>query len=188
MTTTPLSGQPDILGGLSPETEAVLQSTVEHEYGVFLGLVAKSRNKTPADIDKIAQGRVWTGGAARQLGLVDQFGDLDDAIAFAAKQAKLKQGGWHAKYLGSGPNPYASVIERMLGRDTQALHRARGQDLFAHFALQQDERTGRVVQDMRAARPARARRPLPRMPGAAGEAGWKADGRAFRAAELAQGA
>ena len=49
----------------------------------------QSRRKSPADIDRIAQGRVWDGGTARQLGLVDGFGGMDEAIAKAAQLAKL---------------------------------------------------------------------------------------------------
>src|SRR5690606_9176902 len=67
---TPLSGQPDLVGGFTPEVDGFLQATIEHEYGVFLNLVAQSRGKSAAEIDTIAQGRVWDGGTARQLGLV----------------------------------------------------------------------------------------------------------------------
>ena len=58
-------------------------------YRNFLGIVAKARRKSPADIDRIAQGRVWDGGSARQLGLVDGFGGMDEAVAKAAELAKL---------------------------------------------------------------------------------------------------
>jgi len=146
--TTPLSGQPDVIGGLTPETEQVLQMTVEHEYGVFLGLVGQSRHKTPQQVDAIGQGRVWTGGMARQNGLVDQFGNLDDALAYAAQKAGLKQGGWHAKYLGSTGNPYASLIEKLMGRNTEA-HSARAQDLFAQMAMAEQDRSWRIAHDMR---------------------------------------
>lgn len=77
--TTPLSGQPDLVAGLTPEVDAILQSSVENTYAEFLALVGKSRGKTPAEIDTVGQGRVWDGGTARQLGLVDQFGGLDEA-------------------------------------------------------------------------------------------------------------
>ena len=87
--TTPLSGQPDLIGGLSPEAGALIQAGVESSYRRFLGIVAQSRHRTPQQIDTIAQGRVWDGGTARQLGLVDQFGGLDDAIAKAAALANL---------------------------------------------------------------------------------------------------
>ncbi|HEX2624733.1 MAG TPA: S49 family peptidase, partial [Sphingomicrobium sp.] len=68
---------------------ALIQAGVESNYRTFLSIVAQSRHKTPQDIDRIAQGRVWDGGSARQIGLVDRFGGLDDAIAAAASAAKL---------------------------------------------------------------------------------------------------
>ena len=87
--TTPMSGEPDVLNGPSPEAEQLLQTGVDSIYRRFLGIVSESRHKSPADIDKIAQGRVWDGGTAHQLGLVDGFGGMDDAIAKAAELAKL---------------------------------------------------------------------------------------------------
>jgi protease-4 len=115
--TTPLSGQPDVLGGLNPETQAMAQAAIENGYARFLTIVAKSRNKTPAQINEIAQGRVWDGGTARQIGLVDQYGGLDDAIAWAAQKAGLKEGGWHAKYLGGKTDPYRSLLQEMMRKD-----------------------------------------------------------------------
>jgi protease-4 len=87
--TTPLSGEPDLLKGPSPEVGRLLQSGVEGTYRRFLLLVAKSRHMTPERVDQIAQGRIWDGGTARQLGLVDAFGGLDDAVREAARMAKL---------------------------------------------------------------------------------------------------
>ena len=87
--TTPLSGEPDILNGPSPEANQLLQTSVESIYARFLGIVAQSRKKSPQQIDQIAQGRVWDGGTARQLGLVDGFGSMDEAIAKAAELARL---------------------------------------------------------------------------------------------------
>ena len=78
-----------MLNGPSPEANQLLQTSVESIYARFLGIVAQSRKKTPQQIDQIAQGRVWDGGTARQLGLVDGFGSLDEAIAKAAELAKL---------------------------------------------------------------------------------------------------
>ena len=59
-------------------------------YGDFVAKVAAGRGKTPADIVPIAQGRVWTGRAALENGLVDKLGGLRDAIAFAKQKAGLK--------------------------------------------------------------------------------------------------
>jgi len=87
--TTPLSGEPDLLKGPSPEAGALIQAGINSVYGKFLGLVAAARHKSPAEVDKIAQGRVWDGGTAHQLGLVDGFGGMDMAIGKAAELAKL---------------------------------------------------------------------------------------------------
>jgi protease-4 len=111
--TTPLSGQPDVLGGLSPAIEAVIQQQIESGYGRFVGLVAASRHKSPQDIDKIAQGRIWDGGTARQLGLVDEFGGIDTALAWAAKTAGAKT--WHAVYLGADADPFRALLDQIGG-------------------------------------------------------------------------
>jgi protease-4 len=87
--TTPLSGEPDLLKGPSPEANQLIQTGVESMYSRFLGIVAASRHKTPQQIDQIAQGRVWDGGTARQIGLVDGFGGVNEAIAKAAQLAGL---------------------------------------------------------------------------------------------------
>jgi protease-4 len=147
--TTPISGQPDVMGGLSPEISAMLQSGVESNYARFLGIVAKARGKTPAQIDTIAQGRVWDGGTARQLGLVDQFGGLDDAVAYAAKAAKLDDGGWHAKYLGSENDPYASLLERLMRSDDESAPPAEARDWAAMVADRQMAGIGRALDDVR---------------------------------------
>jgi protease-4 len=87
--TTPLSGEPDLLRGPSPEVNQLLQTGVNAMYARFLAIVAESRHKTPAEIDRIAQGRVWDGGTAHQLGLVDGFGGMSEAVAKAAQLANL---------------------------------------------------------------------------------------------------
>jgi protease IV len=87
--TTPLSGEPDFLRGPSPEADRLLQMGVDGTYRRFLALVSAARKMPVADVDKIAQGRIWDGGTARQLRLVDAFGGLDDAVREAARLAKL---------------------------------------------------------------------------------------------------
>jgi protease-4 len=146
--TTPLSGQPDILAGFTPEVDALLQKTIENGYARFIGLVAKSRGKTPEQIDAIAQGRVWDGGTARQIGLVDQFGDLDNALEWTAKQAKLGDGDWHAKFLGSKPSPYETLIEQFLAPDRTEGGRGPAQDLFGLAAGREQDLTRRLMGDL----------------------------------------
>jgi protease IV len=87
--TTPLSGEPDLFKGPSPEANQLIQTGVEAMYGRFLSVVAASRHKTPSQVDQIAQGRVWDGGTARQIGLVDGFGGMSEAVAKAAQLAGL---------------------------------------------------------------------------------------------------
>ncbi|NCT66972.1 MAG: signal peptide peptidase SppA [Rhodanobacteraceae bacterium] len=87
--TTPLAGSFDIRRPLSPQLEAILTSVIGRGYHEFIGKVAKARGKTPEQVDAIAQGRVWSGAQAKERGLVDKLGGLDDAIAAAAARAKL---------------------------------------------------------------------------------------------------
>jgi len=91
LATTELAGALRLDRELSPLAAGVLQQGVNHVYQQFLALVAEARNSTPAQVNQIAQGRVWTGNAALQLGLVDQLGSLSDAINAAAKRADLSQ-------------------------------------------------------------------------------------------------
>nr|WP_314263551.1 signal peptide peptidase SppA [uncultured Moellerella sp.] len=88
VSTTPLADI-SVTKGLSPEFADMMQITIENGYSTFINLVAKSRGKTPAEVDKIAQGRVWIGSDAKKIGLVDQLGDFDDAVTKAAELAKL---------------------------------------------------------------------------------------------------
>ena len=65
------------------ETE-LMQASVEHIYDRFLNIVAEGRKMSTEDVDAIAQGRVWTGAQALEIGLVDAIGTLDDAIMYTA--------------------------------------------------------------------------------------------------------
>ncbi len=74
---------------LSPMAAQVMQQGVDFTYAEFLRVVSAGRKSTPAEINRIAQGRVWTGTQAHALHLVDRLGDLDAAILSAAHLAKL---------------------------------------------------------------------------------------------------
>ncbi len=73
----------------SPQELAIYQRMVNSIYDVFLNKVAKGRNIPKAKVAEIAQGRVWSGTAAKKIGLVDEIGGLNEAIAHSAKLAKL---------------------------------------------------------------------------------------------------
>ena len=132
--TTPLSGEPDILAGPNETFDRVAQATIENGYRDFLTRVATSRHKTVQQVDAIGQGRVWAGGTARQLGLVDRLGGLDDAIAEAAKRAKLKAGDYHVKSIEEEPDAFAEFLTEMTRSDDPKSVRL---DLFGHAALRQ---------------------------------------------------
>jgi protease-4 len=74
---------------LSSGMSKLFQLNVERGYQDFITLVAKNRNMTLEQVDAIAQGRVWSGIRAKELGLVDELGDIEDAIIAAAQLAKL---------------------------------------------------------------------------------------------------
>jgi protease-4 len=144
--TTPLSGQPDVITGFTPELDAMMQSGVEAGYARFINLVAKSRGKSAEQVERFAEGRVWDGGTARQLGMVDQFGGLDEALASAAQLAKLET--WHAQDYSSSADPYASLIERLGGGEEDEEGAAAGRDIFALVAERQQARLAALVADL----------------------------------------
>ncbi|MFN2098709.1 signal peptide peptidase SppA [Altererythrobacter sp. MF3-039] len=144
--TTPLSGQPDIIGGLTPEMDAILQASIAAGYEKFLGRVSTSRDLTRDRTDEIGQGRIWDGGTARQIGLVDQYGGLDEALDWVAKEAKLADGEWHATYIGEGSQEYDTLLSALLfGGESSA--KGAG-DIFSLAARQQDELGARLQSDL----------------------------------------
>ncbi|ECJ4415393.1 signal peptide peptidase SppA [Salmonella enterica subsp. enterica serovar Give] len=98
---------------LSPEVQQMMQLSIEYGYKRFITLVADARKRTPEQIDKIAQGHVWTGEDAKANGLVDSLGDFDDAVTKAAELAKLKQ--WHLDYYQDEPTVLDMVMDSMTG-------------------------------------------------------------------------
>lgn len=89
--TTALAGAMRIDRPLDAVTARTIQSNINNGYRRFLDIVAEGRDMEVADVDKIAQGQVWSGQRAQQIGLVDKLGTLNDAIKAAAERAQLKQ-------------------------------------------------------------------------------------------------
>jgi protease-4 len=88
--TTPYSGQPDIAGQLNDPARGLIQASVADIYRRFVGLVAQARKLPVAEVEQVAEGRVWSGTQALQLRLVDAHGGLDAAVTEAGKLAKLE--------------------------------------------------------------------------------------------------
>jgi protease IV len=88
--TAPYADAPSATRPLNTMEQKMLQSGVDSIYHTFKSRVAKGRKKSMDYVDSIAQGRVWLGSDAISVGLVDRIGTLNDALASAAKMAKLK--------------------------------------------------------------------------------------------------
>jgi protease-4 len=146
--TTPLSGQPDVLGGTNPTVDAIFQAGIENGYNEFIGRVAEARHMTPERVNAIAQGHVWDGGTARQLGLVDRFGTLKDAIAEAAKRAGLDPAKVHPEYLEKKPSRLAQIAAQ-LARDDDDDDAATQGDAFSRIAAQRRAIFAEVLGEVR---------------------------------------
>ena len=141
--TTPLSGEPDLLRGPSPEADQLIQTGIEATYRRFLSLVSAARKLPVQRVNEIAQGRVWDGGAARQLGLVDRFGSLNDAIAEAARRANLDPAEARAVYLEKEP----SFVDRLLRSMGGAEDQAGAPDAFSRIAIRPQLLLARALAD-----------------------------------------
>ena len=146
--TTPLSGEPDLLRGPSPEANQLMQASVESIYRKFLGIVAQNRRKSPQEIDRIAQGRVWDGGTARQLGLVDGFGGMDEAVAKAAELAKLGTYERGLRYL-ERPQSLRESLMALLSTDDLDEEDAAPSDAFAALGGQPEQELATAIADLR---------------------------------------
>ena len=109
--TTPLTSI-DPFGGLNDEFKSILQSNIEFGYQKFTDLVAKGRNMDPEAVEAIAQGRIWQGDKAMELGLVDVLGDTQVAIEKAAELAELSD--WSVRYLEDPLNPRDEIIRQLM--------------------------------------------------------------------------
>ncbi|MGE5343064.1 MAG: signal peptide peptidase SppA [Candidatus Omnitrophota bacterium] len=96
---------------ISPEVAAAMQTMIDRGYADFVNLVAKARKKSYAQVDEIAQGRVWSGVDAYRLGLVDHLGNFSEAIGAAARLAKLDNK-YKIRYFRQKPD----LKERLLSR------------------------------------------------------------------------
>ena len=111
-TTTWLAGAFDPRRPLDPRLRQLIQTSIEQVYRDFTGKAAAARQQTPAQIDAVGQGRVWTGAQALERGLVDRLGRFDEAVASAAQRAKLADGQWRLVYVEAS----RGRLDRWLGR------------------------------------------------------------------------
>ncbi len=99
------------------EFEAINESVIDI-YETFVNLVADGRDMSYAEVDAIAQGRVWTGSRAQEIGLVDEIGNLQDAIEYAAEAAGIDD--YITKELPKMMDPFEELIKSLTGETTAA--------------------------------------------------------------------
>lgn len=94
---------------LSEQQRAWLDEMITDVYDEFLQRVADGRGMSVEQVDQIAQGRVWSGTAAKEIGLIDEFGDLEDAIAEAAAMAELDD--FRLRELPEQKDPFQEIMK-----------------------------------------------------------------------------
>lgn len=108
--TTALAGQSDPLRGIGDDISGIMGESVRYIYDEFIGKVAGYRGKSVEEIDLVARGRVWVGSQAHAHGLVDELGNIDDAIRAAAGLAELDEDAYAIEYF----DPPLSLLDRLL--------------------------------------------------------------------------
>lgn len=99
---------------INKDEGTILQELVDSTYEQFLSKVSEGRHLSRDSVHAIAQGRVWTGAKAKELGLVDRIGNLDDAIACAARASKLKE--YRIEEYPKTKDPITVLIEKFTGK------------------------------------------------------------------------
>ena len=119
--TTRWAGAFDPTRPFDPAVGELIQTTIDHGYAQFIGNVARARQRTPAQIDAIARGRVWSGAQAKDRGLVDEFGGLREAIAGAATLAHLDKGQYRVDYIEKPMTTFERLFSGF-GDDSSRMH------------------------------------------------------------------
>ena len=110
--------------------DKIFESWGADVYDRFVNFVAESRSKSYEDIINIAGGRVWIAKSAKEIGLVDEIGGINDAITYAAKISELED--YKIKYYSESPSPEALILEELIEnfdvsiRDTKVLSTLNG--------------------------------------------------------------
>src|SRR5690606_22708107 len=140
--TTPISGGATMARPLAPEVARSLQLIVQNGYSRFLRIVAEARGMTTDQVDAIGQGRIWSGQAALELGLVDQLGSLEETLDAAARLAGLDT--YETNLLGPRLSPLQLFVRDVLQNSNAAA-------LFAGTAFPGDD--WRLLRELFAALP-----------------------------------
>jgi protease-4 len=115
--TSPMADIMSSSRGVTPREAEIIQAEIERIYDNFITRVAEGRKMSKADVDSIAQGRVWTGADAKRLKLVDEFGGLERAIELAAQKAKLDN--YRIQELPFVKDPIEKILDKISGKSKE---------------------------------------------------------------------
>ena len=148
---TPLSGEPDVYQGTTPQVDALIQAGINQTYARFTGLVAAARHLPVARVDEIGQGHVWDGVTAKKIGLIDRFGGLSDAIAAAARLARLDPARVHPVYVERPVSLKRRLLHFLTSTsdDTGGPASAAARDPFAGLTRRPDMALAQAIGDAR---------------------------------------
>ncbi|MDR2679697.1 MAG: signal peptide peptidase SppA [Tannerella sp.] len=133
----------DISRPMRDDERALMQGYIERFYDLFLTRSAEGRGMTKEEVNAIAQGRVWTGEQALEIGLVDEIGDLDRAIEVAAELAGLTD--YDVKTVINTKDPLMDYLKKQMGDvKSSIINDALGEDVELFRMLQTVKRTGGV--------------------------------------------
>ena len=108
----------DVMTPMSATAKNTMQKSIVLIYGKFVNHVATNRKLTYEQVDKIGEGRVWSGTRAKQIGLVDDFGSLDTAIKEAAKLAKIEK--YSTENYPKRKDSFEEFMDNLQGKNTEA--------------------------------------------------------------------
>ncbi|MCY3814140.1 MAG: signal peptide peptidase SppA [Gammaproteobacteria bacterium] len=131
--TGPLVGD-STTGGISDATARVLQATVDYGYRQFIDLVASGRDMTTEEVEAVAEGRVWTGERAHELGLVDHLGHLADAVDSAAALADVER--FKVRYIEEPLSPQEMLLQQAMENLGLARNSDQSPGIASHLAEQ----------------------------------------------------
>lgn len=122
---------------MSPTEMEYMQANTNYVYDIFLDRVAKGREMDSSYVAKIAKGRVYIGTRAKEIGLVDEIGNLDDAIASAVELAGLEE--YRTKEYPQQPDPMTEFINDLTGQgdDDAIRHQVIQKEMGKHYQLYQ---------------------------------------------------
>jgi protease-4 len=142
---TGLAGQFSGVQEISAETRELFEVSVASAYDLFISKVAAAREMDTQRVDEIARGRVWIGADARDIGLVDELGGIDAAVAAAARLAGLEEGSWEPVYVAEPLSvaeklllQYASLLQQLFGSVQLGADGVLGRLLRAHAVVQSE--------------------------------------------------